>query len=223
MLILVATPPRPRAANGGHRLNTLVDVPRGVAIPDVRQQLFAAVEQVIIRDGPGKLSGRAVTGEAGVATGLLYSHFRDLDDFLVAYAVDRAFLISANAKALPDQAGTGTVAENLVGTLLATPFGSAQALTRLLAARPELAAGVRSVLGDGNTGIDAIEAATAAYLAAERELGRVAAGADTEALARALAGTLHHLVLTAEEPEIPALVTRTVTALADGVAKPSTS
>jgi len=32
------------------------------------------------RPGPDRLSGRAVTGEAGVATGLLYAHFADFDD-----------------------------------------------------------------------------------------------------------------------------------------------
>lgn len=219
---MVESGSRPLHAASGQAVNTLVGVPRGVAIPEVRQQLFAAVEQLIVRDGPGKLSGRAVTGAAGVATGLLYSHFRDLDDFLVGYAVDRAFQISANARTLPDKAGTNTVARNLNDTLLATPFGSARALTRLLVARPDLVEGVTSVLGDGNTGIDAIETATAAYLDAERKLGRVAAATDVEALARALAGTLHHLVLTADEPDIPTLIERTVTALAEGMVRPPT-
>lgn len=123
-------------------------MPRGVAIPEVRQHLFTAAEQVIVRDGPARLSGRSVTAEAGVAIGLLHRHFADFDAFLADYAVDRAFLISAEAAALPERAGTGTVAGNLHDALLATPPAALLAPVRLLASRPELAERVRAILGE---------------------------------------------------------------------------
>lgn len=72
--------------------------------PAIRQQLFGAAEQLILRDGPGKLTDRAITCETGVATGSLYAHFNDLDDFLEAYTVDRAFLVAAAAAGLPERA-----------------------------------------------------------------------------------------------------------------------
>src|SRR5690606_19178425 len=192
-------------------------MPRGVAIPEVRQHLFTAAEQVIVRDGPARLSGRSVTAEAGVAIGLLHRHFADFDAFLADYAVDRAFLISAEAAALPERAGTGTVAGNLHDALLATPPAALLAPVRLLASRPELAERVRAILGERAAGLDEIESALAAYLAAERRLGRLAAAADPAALALALVGVLHHLVLTAEdEAGVRTRIRHTVTALVDG-------
>jgi AcrR family transcriptional regulator len=185
-------------------------VPRGVAIPELRQQLFTAAERVILRDGPSRLSGRAVTTEAGVAAGLLYAHFTDLDDFLAAYAVDRSFVVIA-AASLTDRAGTGDIAANLADALLAIPRGTLTALARLLVLRPELAARVHDVLGN-ETALDAIERAAAAYLEAERRLGRLTEGIDPQAVVLALVGALHHLVLTAGDlddrlrPAIAALV-----------------
>ncbi|GAB2735931.1 TetR/AcrR family transcriptional regulator [Amycolatopsis magusensis] len=189
-------------------------MPRGVAIPEVRQQLFAAVEQVVVRDGPGKLSGRAITGEAGVATGLLYAHFTDFDDFLAAYAVDRSFLISAAAATLPERAGTGSVTANLGDALLSTPPTTLLTLTRLIASRPRLPGLVRAVLGDRTAGLDAVEKAVAAYLTEERRLGRLAAAADPAALALALVGVLQRVTLTgAPEAEVRARVESVITTL----------
>ncbi|KOX13855.1 TetR/AcrR family transcriptional regulator [Nocardiopsis sp. NRRL B-16309] len=194
-------------------------MPRGVAIPEIRQHLFSAVERVIVRDGPGRLSGRAVTGEAGVATGLLHAHFTDLDDFLASYAVDRSFLVSAGASALSGRVGEGSVAANLCEAVLATPLDSVRPWARLLVARPDLTGSVRAVLGEGTAGFDAVERAVAAYLTAERRLGRVAAGTDPEALALALVGVVHHLVLSADTgPDAAQRLRATVTALIDGSA-----
>lgn len=189
-------------------------MPRGVAIPEVRQQLFAAVERVITRDGPGKLSGRAVTTEAGVATGLLYAHFTDLDDFLAAYAIDRTFQISAEAATLPAQAGKGDVAENLCAAVTATPLPTVTTLARLLASRPELTERVQAVLGDRTAGLAAIENAAATYLTKEQQLGRLPKPANPKALALAIVGVLHHLALTTTtEPELQTRLHQTTTAL----------
>ncbi|MEV6925310.1 TetR/AcrR family transcriptional regulator [Dactylosporangium sp. NPDC051485] len=171
-------------------------MPRGVATPEPRQQLFAAAEHVIAAEGPARLTSRAVTREAGVATGLLFAHFTNFDDFLVGYAVDRSFQISAAAADLPGRAGTGTVAGNLSEAALATPSITLLAIARLMAYRPALAADVEAVLGDGSTALQALERATAEYLVAEQRLGRISAGADTEALALAVVGVLHHVALT---------------------------
>ncbi|MBF6332835.1 TetR family transcriptional regulator [Nocardia transvalensis] len=192
-------------------------MPRGVAIPEIRQQLFAVTERLIVRDGPGKLSGRAVTAEAGVATGLLYAHFTDLDEFLAQYAVDRAFVISARAATLPDRAGTGGVVANLCEAVSAVPPVTVMASTRLLVARPDLIDRVRAVLGDSTAGLEAVESAAAAYLFAEQRLGRVAATADPELLAQAFVGVVHHIALTATaESDVPGRIRRTVTAMSDG-------
>ncbi|WP_405101117.1 TetR/AcrR family transcriptional regulator [Micromonospora sp. NBC_01412] len=192
-------------------------MPRGVAIPGLRQQLFAAVERLIAQDGLSRLTGRAVTREAGVATGLLYAHFANFDDFLTGYAIDRAFHISGAVADLPERAGSGTVAGNLHQAVLTTPLGTLTALTRLTAFRPELAANVEATLGSGISGLQGIERAIAGYLAAEQRLGRVPAGADTEALALAVVGVLHHVALTGQtDSTTDNRIQRAIDALTDG-------
>jgi AcrR family transcriptional regulator len=191
-------------------------MPRGVAIPEVRQQLFAAVEQLIATAGPSRLTSRAVTHEAGVATGLLYTHFANFDDFLVAYAIDRAFHISGEVAGLPKRAGSGTVAGNVERAVRALPLDTLQAVIRLTALRPDLAAKVEAVLGGGTAGPQAVEQAIAGYLAAEQRLGRVAAGADPEVLALAVVGVLHHILLTGGTgPAADTRIRRVMSALID--------
>lgn len=204
--------------------------PRGVAIPEVRQQLFAALERVITRDGPSGLSGRAVTREAGVAVGLLHAHFADFDQFLTGFAVDRSFQASAYAAALPERAGSGTVTDNLVEAVLAPPVLALSPLVSLMATRPALHGRVERVLGDGTAGLDAIRTGVAAYLSEEQQRGRLAADADHDAIALALVGTLHRLLLTGgmdgkDTPTRTAArgwVARVVVALVGAAATPGT-
>ncbi|MBO4209677.1 TetR family transcriptional regulator [Micromonospora echinofusca] len=191
-------------------------MPRGVAIPGLRQELFAAVERLIAADGPGRLTGRAVTREAGVATGLLHAHFANFDDFLTGYAVDRSFQISGEVAGLPDRAGSGTVTGNLCTAVLATPLATLTALTRLTASRPELTAHVEAVLGSDVAGLRGIERAVAGYLAAEQRLGRMPAAADAGALATALVGVLHHVALTDRDDSAQDQIRRVIRALTQG-------
>src|SRR5580700_4113260 len=92
-------------------------VPTGVAIRDVRGQLFDAAERVLLRDGPGGLTSRAVTVEAGVAKGVLHRHFADFDEFLAELALDHVARSGALDADLRAAAGTGTVAGNLAAAL----------------------------------------------------------------------------------------------------------
>jgi hypothetical protein len=83
-----------------------------------------------------------------------------------------------------------------------------------MAFRPELAAKVEAVLGDGTAGLRAIERAIVDYLTAERKLGRVPADTDTEALALAVVGVLHHVALTGSVADTQ--IRRTLAALTNG-------
>src|SRR6185437_14896111 len=97
-------------------------VPTGIALRDVREQLFAAAEQVLLRDGPSGLTSRAVTDEADCAKGVLHRHFADFDAFLAELVLDRATQLEGQASALRDSAGAGTVTDNL-SSALNTLFG----------------------------------------------------------------------------------------------------
>lgn len=166
-------------------------MPTGVALRDAREQLFGAAERILLRDGPSALTSRAVTDEARVAKGVLHRHFADFDEFLAELVRDRAARMETQAAALLAAAGTGTVAGN-VASALADVFGSvAGAIVALVIFRDELRARLR---GTWPRGVPLTrEAATmiAAYLEAERDLGRVAADADIAVLAPTLIGAAH--------------------------------
>ena len=88
------------------------------------------------------------------------------------------------------------------------------ALTSVLILRPQLATHTRRVLGDKTAGLDAIEGAAAAYLAAEQRLGRVAPAVEPAALALALVGVLQRLVLAADTgSDLRARLQQAITAL----------
>jgi len=193
-------------------------VPTGVAIRDVRGQLFDAAERVLLRDGPNALTSRAVTTEAGCAKGVLHRHFADFDAFLAELVLDRIGRINTQAAALRDSAGTGTVADNLTGALTAV-FGSvALAILGLVTSRDDLRARLRRTTPAGVPVLTEATAMVASYLAAERELGRIAADADVDTLALTLIGTGHLLFAGREgAPPDAEAVDKVVTTVIAGV------
>lgn len=196
-------------------------MPTGVAIRDAREQLFQAGERVLLRDGPGALTSRAVTEEAGVAKGVLHRHFADFDDFLTEFVLDRTAAIYAQAVELRRVAGTGSVADNLTG-LLTELFGPVTlALIRLTMARDELRARLRQARPGRAPLLWEITAVIASYLTVERDLGRIAPGADVDSLAPMLVGTGHLLFADRESarPDAEA-VHKIVRAVLDGKVSP---
>ena len=188
-------------------------MPTGVAIRDPRGQLFNAAERVLLRDGPSGLSSRAVTAEAGVAKGVLHRHFADFGAFLAELALDRVAGIGAQATALRARAGSGTVAGNLTAALPDLLSPAVLAFIRLVIARDELRIQLRAATGSRNPFLSESTAMVADYLAAERDLGRVAPDADISALAPTLIGAAHLLFTDVDGTSEPAAVARVVAAV----------
>ena len=188
-------------------------MPTGVAIRDPRGQLFDAAERVLLRDGPGGLTSRAVTAEAGVAKGVLHRHFADFDAFLAELALDRLARIGAQAEALRAAAGSGTVAGNLAAALPDLFSPATLALIRLVISRDELRARLRAATGSRLPLVSECTAMVAAYLAAERDLGRIAADADIGTLAPTLIGAAHLLFSDADGTPEPAAAVGVVAAV----------
>jgi AcrR family transcriptional regulator len=187
-----------------------------VAIRDVRQQLFAAAERVLLRDGPSGLTSRAVTTEAGVAKGVLHRHFADFDAFLAALVLDRVDRVRRQSAALRESAGTGTVTGNLAGALT-EQFGTvAVKIVSLLIFRDDLRARLRETVPSGVPLATDVATMIASYLTAERELGRIAAGADIDTLALTIIGTAHLLAADQEnaEPDLEAVRTMVASVIA---------
>jgi AcrR family transcriptional regulator len=168
-----------------------VGVPTGVAIED--EELFAAAERVLLRDGPSGLTSRAVTTEAGCAKGVLHRHFADFDTFLAELVEDRIGRIESQAADLRGSAGTGTVAGNLTGALLTVFDSVALGVVGLVTSRHELLARLRRTTPRGMPVLNEATAMVASYLAGERDAGRIAADADIDTLAPMLIGTGHLL------------------------------
>ncbi|WP_433917867.1 TetR family transcriptional regulator [Streptomyces canus] len=168
-------------------------MPTGIALRDVREQLFDAAERILLRDGANALTSRAVTTEAGVAKGVLHRHFEDFDAFLAELVLDRIGRIEARSRALRESAGTGAVLDNLTAALTEL-FGTlALRIVGLVIARDALRARLREARGGGVPVLREATAMVAGYLAAERDLGRVPADTEVDLLAPALIGAAHLL------------------------------
>ncbi len=194
-------------------------VPTGTHLRDARRQLFDAAERVLLRAGPNGLTSRAVTDEAGCAKGVLHRHFTDFDAFLAELVLDRAAQLDSQAHALREAAGTGTVAGNLTGALT-TLFGPVPvAIIPLITFRDELRARLRQAMPGGGVAILAqVTTAVSAYLADEREMGRIVADADVDSLTLSLVGG-GHLLFADRDPGPPttATVNKLVTTVLAGV------
>jgi AcrR family transcriptional regulator len=172
-------------------------MPRGVATRDVREQLFQAAERVLFRDGLEGLTSRAITDEAGVARGLLFNHFSDLDQFLAELVLDRSHSAASLAAELPPRAGTGTVKGNLVDAAVSLLRSHAFAIAGMIHARPTLMSRLHEVSsGRPARALSDVESSFAAYLAADKKLVSIEPGADSDTLAFILVGTVHHIFMT---------------------------
>lgn len=180
--------------------------PRGVAIPDLRERLFAAAERVVSRDGAAALTSRAITAEADCGKGVLHTHFAGLDEFVAELVLDRFARSARQAAALEAKVGQATVAANLQEVALGLLESLPPAVVGLAMTRPAAALHTREGLQAGAPAFDAIHQAFTGYLEAERRGGRLPAHADAATIALALVGTVHHLLMTrvpghGEEPK----------------------
>ncbi|MGB3443354.1 MAG: TetR family transcriptional regulator [Actinophytocola sp.] len=194
-------------------------MPTGVALREVRRQLFDAAERILLRDGANALTSRAVTTEAGCAKGVLHRHFADFDAFLADLVLDRIDRIDPQAAALREAAGTGTVAANLTSALTALFESVAVAIVSLITARDGLRARLRETIPAGVPVLTEGATMIAAYLTAERDLGRIALDRDPNLLAFTLIGTAHLLYAGKEgdRPEDGAVEEIVTTIIGDAV------
>jgi AcrR family transcriptional regulator len=190
-------------------------VPTGIALRDVRAQLFDAAERVLLRDGPGALTSRAVTTEAGVAKGVLHRHFADFDDFLASLIEDRGARVVAQAGGLIAAAGTGTVAGNLSAVLTSLFTSVAVGIMSLIIFRDELRGRLTAAHPDGIPLLSSAGRMISDYLIAERDRGRLSPSADIDSLGLALLGS-GHLLFAARSGDPSAEVERVVTGILAG-------
>ncbi len=168
-------------------------MPTGVVIRDPREQLLAAAERVLVRDGPNALTSRSVTAEAGVAKGVLHRHFADFDELLVQLARARIARFEVRSDVLRTSVGSATVTDNVADALTDVFDPTTLGIIALVMTRDALRARLRIGAHQGFPVAAEATALIAGYLAAERDRGRLAPDADPNSLALTLIGTGHLL------------------------------
>ncbi|MFC7619829.1 TetR/AcrR family transcriptional regulator [Microlunatus sp. GCM10028923] len=188
-------------------------MPTGIALRDVREQLFAAAERVLRDHGPNALTSRAVTDEAGCAKGVLHRHFTDFDGFLAELVLRRIGRVDDQAEALRARVGEGSIADNLLDVLVDVFDPIALAAVALTITRD----GMRTKLREaGVAGIPVLTESVAMitdYLTLERDHGRLPASVEPDLIALTMIGTAQ-LIFTAPDESVDerAALRRTVVA-----------
>lgn len=177
-------------------------MPTGTPIRDIRDQLLAAAERVLLRDGPDALTSRAVTTEAGVAKGILHRHYANFDTFLVTLVLAHLERLDALSKELRASAGTATLTDNLTRALAAALLPSALEIVRLVCSRHQLLGRLRPAVPAGVPLLVETTRMVATYLTAERGLGRIAIDAPVDTLAVILVGSSHLLAASSQRAPI---------------------
>jgi AcrR family transcriptional regulator len=157
---------------------------------DTRERILDAAAQVMETLGLARATTKQIARAAGYSEATLYKHFSDKTELLLAVLGERLPALVGLLKRLPDEAGQGVVAERLeeVAGQAVRFYERAFPILSSLFADPTLLARYREGLAAVGAGPHRANEALAAYLRAERELGRVDASVDPEAGAAMLLG-----------------------------------
>ncbi|TDB96005.1 TetR/AcrR family transcriptional regulator [Actinomadura sp. 7K534] len=150
-----------------------------------RERILDAAADVMRRDGVARATTKEIAKAAGYSEALLYKHFRDKEELMLHVLKERMPAFTAS-----HAAGEGTVEGNLVAVVHGALrfYRAAFPMMVSMVAQPRLMETMRDSLRKYGAGPREPVLALARYLDAERELGRVAAGADTGAVAALLMG-----------------------------------
>jgi AcrR family transcriptional regulator len=147
----------------------------------LREHLIEVTGRLLAGSGAEQLTTRRIARAAGVADGVLYNHFADKDELILAAVAARVSAhLGAFREACPTP-GTGTIEANLkqlAAAMLELQRALLPLLVGLVGKRTLLERFLASVHASEIGGPDAILDAVHAYLAAELRLGRLDRRAD---------------------------------------------
>ena len=164
----------------------------------LREHLVAATETLLEHHSMGELTTRAIAHHAGVSDGVLYNHFADKADLLMAAMLRRYGRLVEQLDAATPKAGEGTVVANVQSYGLALSEFESDAMLHgaALLAHPTLLQRFWTEIHRSPFGIDRLRRPLADYLTAEQRLGRVAAELDIEAAVTVVFGVCAMTALT---------------------------
>jgi AcrR family transcriptional regulator len=155
------------------------------ADPDttLHEHLVLATEQLLEHHAVGQLTTRAIAHHAGVSDGVLYNHFADKTELLMAAMLRRYERLVSRLEAAIPTAGEGTVVGNVQSYGRALTELEADALLHgaALLAHPPLLEQFWIEIHRSPFGLDRLRRPLVDYLAGEQGHGRVGNRLDVEA------------------------------------------
>ncbi|MFF4415478.1 TetR/AcrR family transcriptional regulator [Streptosporangium sp. NPDC001559] len=155
-----------------------------------RDVILDAAAAVMAERGLANVTTRQIAQAAGFTEATLYKHFAGKADLLVAVMRERSPGFTRLAQALNGGAGTGTLLGNLTALAQAAIafYGEGFPMLASVFADPATLAAHREELRVHGAGPHKVNEAVAAYLSAERDLGRLRPETDVTAAAGLLLG-----------------------------------
>jgi AcrR family transcriptional regulator len=155
-----------------------------------RERILEAAERVMREKGLAGSTTKEIAREAGYSEGTLYKHFESKEELFLYVLKERLPAFVGLVKDLPNRAGRETVQEVLgqVATAALAFYGESVPISASIFSEPGLLARHRQEVRSRDAGPQKANESVAAYLEAERRLGRVREDADPEAAAAALLG-----------------------------------
>ncbi len=164
----------------------------------LREHLVAATDQLLERRPVGELTTRAIAHHAGVSDGVLYNHFADKTELLMAAMLRRYGRLVERLEAATPRAGDATVVANTqsYGQALIELQSDALLHGAGLLADPPLLHRFWAEIHRSPFGVDRLRRPFVDYLSAEQRLGRVADTVDVDAAVTVVFGVCAMVALT---------------------------
>jgi len=164
----------------------------------LRDHLVASTDQLLDSRGAGSLTTREIARHAGVSDGVLYNHFADKADLVLAAMVRRYGRLVERLEAAAPRAGEGTVLGNVQSYGRALSRVEAEVLLHgaALLADPPLLQRFWTDIHRSPFGIDRLRRPLRDYLRAEQEHGRVSPAVDVDAAVTVVFGASAMVALT---------------------------
>jgi AcrR family transcriptional regulator len=157
----------------------------------LRDHLVAATDGLLDRRGAGSLTTREIARHAGVSDGVLYNHFADKADLVLAAMVRRYGRLVERLEEATPRPGEGTVLGNVQAYGLALSRVETEVMLHgaALLSDPSLLQRFWIEIHRSPFGIDRLRRPLRDYLRDEQGLGRVSADIESDAAVTVVFGT----------------------------------
>jgi AcrR family transcriptional regulator len=158
-----------------------------------RENIVEATERVLREKGLARSTTKEIARAAGYSEGTLYKHFESKEDLFLAVLAERLPSFVALVEELPARVGRGTLRETLeeAASTALVFYGEIVPMAASIFSDPGLLARHREGIRERGAGPRMVNEALAAYLDAEKRLGRVREDADPEAAAALILGACY--------------------------------